>query len=222
MTVCDPWTTELELTACACPSELLDGDHVADVIAAASDWLHRMSGERFGVCTYTERPCRTCLCDAIPGSCLCGAGGTVIELNHGPIVGTPTVTIDGAAFSSFYVLPPNRLIRTDNQAWPSCQSLESGKGMTVTYDAGAAVPELGRLAASDLTIELLKSCHGQTCALPAGTTQVNRRGVTISLERDKAGASLPRVAMFLGAYPRASAGLTRVDRPRSLTTAGPT
>lgn len=218
MTICDPWTTEAELIVCGCPTELANGDNVDSAIDAASDWLNEKTGHRFGVCTWTERPCRPCGC-GIPGWCGCG-GESIIEFSHGPIVGTPTVTIDGAAFSAFAVLPPNRLVRTDDQGWPSCQSLTVGEGLVVTYDAGVAVPILARLAAADLTIEILKSCAGQPCSLPAGTTQLSRRGVTITRDPKVVGGSLPRVAMLLDVYGR-SAGLTRVDRPYGLTTAGP-
>jgi len=218
VTVCDPWTTETELTECGCPDELRDSAHVAAVIDAASDWLNRQTGGRFGVCTITERPCKPCGC-GIPGWCGCG-GESILELSYGPVVGVPTVTVDGAAFTGFYVLPPNRLVRTDDAAWPSCQSLTAGEGTVVTYDYGVPVPALGRLAASDLAIELLKSCHGQACSLPAGTTAVNRRGVSISLDKKDAGKTLPRVAMLLDAYPL-PASITRIDQARGLITSGP-
>lgn len=217
MSVCDPWTTELELTACGCPDSLLDSDHVSDHITAASEWLHEMTGERFGVCTTTERPCKPCGCQL---SCVC-TGESILELEYGPIVGTPTVTVDGAAVTSFYVLPPNRLVRTDDEGWPSCQSLTSGEGTVVTYDHGETVPMLARLAASDLTIHMLGQCEGGSCGLPAGTTSVNRRGVTIQRDPKNAGRSLTRVAMLLEAYPRYRAGISRVDRDRGVITVTP-
>ena len=219
MAVCDPWATEADLIECGCDDSLLDPDRVASAIDAASEWLDIETSHRFGVCTYTERPCRRCGC-SLPGFCGCD-GESILELTYGPIVGTPTVTIDGAAFSSFTVLTPNMLVRTDDEAWPSCQSLTSGRGTVVTYDAGVPVSDLARLAAADLAIEILKACAGRTCSLPAGTTTLNRRGVTVTLDPESAGRSLPRVAMLLGAYPRADVGLMRVDRPRGLITSGP-
>lgn len=220
MSLCDPWTTQAELVLCGCPDNLLNSEYVDDMIQAAGELLDRWTYERFGICTTTERPCAPCSCN--PTSCIC-SGWDVVELTYGPISGTPAVTIDGAAFTSFEVLAPNMLHRTDGQGWPSCNSLESGQGWSVTYNHGTAVPQIGRQAASALAVELLKTCPGGggECALPPGTVQLNQRGATVRIDPEQAGKALPQVGMFLQSWGRPPAGVTRLDASRNLITTYP-
>ncbi len=68
--------------------------------------------------------------------------------------------------------------------WPHCQALdlpdtEPGT-FSVSYLYGQEPPLVGIHAASQLGCELWKSCTGQDCALPTGTTRVTRQGITIS------------------------------------------
>jgi hypothetical protein len=199
------------------------------------------SGRRWsGICETSERPCGCdcCLLDPhyeaagdYPAATGCGCntslcsctGADVIELTYGPIVGTPVVTVSGAGFTAFQVIPPNRLIRTDSKAWPSCQTYVSGQGWVVTYKHGENPPELLKIATAQLASELLKSCANQTCTLPAGTVSVVKRGVTITLDPTQAGRSIPLIATALSAYPaRMSMPDVRVPgKPRGLVTAGP-
>lgn len=218
---CDAWTTETALTACGCPDSLLDSSNVTAAITAATAWLYEQTGRRFpGVCTTTERPCRDA-CSHSVGSCFCGSAD-VVELTYGPIVSIDSVTEAGVAVSSgnYTTLPPNYLIRTDGRSWPSCNSLVAADAFVVTYTHGVAVPALAQLAAADLAIEILKSCNGDTCSLPAGTVSVTRRGVSMQLDRESAGL-IPRVQMLLAAYPGERRGLSRLDRGQGLVTSGP-
>ena len=224
---CDVWVTSADVAACGVDPALYDAALVTDVLAAASAWTFRMSGQRWtGVCTSTERPCgcscrcdQVCRCDSL---CQCQTADTV-ALTYGPVVGTPTVTIDGAPFSMFAVIAPNMLARTDGHRWPSCQVYEQGpsEGWIVTYDHGVIPPVLAVMAAAEVASEMLRACAGDVCALPAGTVAVTRRGVSIDLDADKAAAALPRVAMLLGSYPpRRSPPVVR-DGSRGLITSGP-
>lgn len=86
--------------------------------------------------------------------------------------------------------------------WPGCQDLtlpETEDGTwAVTYTYGLDVPLAGVNAARELACEIYKSCSGQECALPKGTTRVIRQGVIIekpaftSWGFEKGGRSIPR------------------------------
>lgn len=69
------------------------------------------------------------------------------------------------------------------QLWPNCQRLdlddtEDGT-FSVTYRYGQDPPLIGVAAAAQLGCELYKACSGQDCALPTGTTRINRQGIVI-------------------------------------------
>lgn len=107
----------------------------------------------------------------------------------------------------------------DVQLWPRCQRLdledtEDGT-WSVTYRYGQDPPLVGVAAAAQLGCELYKACSGQACALPTGTTRVNRQGIVIERLAFAAWAfntratgtqapgwhtGLPLVDAFLGAY----------------------
>ncbi len=67
--------------------------------------------------------------------------------------------------------------------WPACQNLSLPDGQkgtwSVSYAYGSPPPLLGAQAAAQLGGELYKACNGGECALPVGTTQIQRQGVTI-------------------------------------------
>lgn len=249
MELCDNWITAADVDACGVDTSNYAAQLVTDSLAAASEWAFHASGRRWpGTCTTTERPCGCgcgCATFGTPwigpwsdydawthyyhglgspdfGLCHCTSQST-LSLTYGPVIGTPTVTIAGAGFAGFTVIPPNRLMRTDGDAWPTCQDYTSAStGMLVEYDHGASPPQLGVFAAADIAAEVLKACSNQACALPAGTVNVTRRNISINLEPDQAARALGRVAMFLSAYPTQT---TRPDvrRPgkRGLVTSGP-
>ena len=217
---CAEWITEAEIAAGGCPDALLESALVTDAITAATEWLYGKSHKRFtGVCESVVRPC-VGSCDHPVGSCFCESG-KVLVLPFGPISGTPTVTHRGTAITDFFVLPPNMLVRTDDVAWPLCNTIsDTSEALIVTYQHGTAPTQLAKFAAIDLAIELLKSFHGEKCSLPAGTTQVNRRGVTIQIEKESVGM-LPRVTMFLASVGGKSRTVRRADRPRGAVTTPP-
>jgi hypothetical protein len=105
--------------------------------------------------------------------------------------------------------------------WPACQAMglpdtEEGT-FSVTYRYGQDPPPLGIHAAAQLGCELYKACAGETCALPTGTTRINRQGITIErlaftswgfISRNQRGVApgwrtgLPLVDAFLNTYNR--------------------
>lgn len=151
-----------------------------------------------------------------------------IKLSGYPVREIVEVLIDGVVVSpDTYRLDERRwLSRVPDPAnpdvilrWPACQSMglpdtESGT-FSVRYRYGQDAPPLGIHAASQLGCELYKACAGQACALPTGTTRVNRQGITIEklafaswgyTSRNQRGVApgwhtgLPLVDAFLGAY----------------------
>lgn len=67
--------------------------------------------------------------------------------------------------------------------WPRCQHLDlddtQDGTFSVTYRYGQDPPLSGQAAAAQLGCELYKACSGQSCALPTGTTRINRQGIVI-------------------------------------------
>jgi hypothetical protein len=102
-----------------------------------------------------------------------------------PVAAITEVKVDGV------VLPPtayrvdnyNLLVRIDGEEWPRCNDMnlddtEVGT-WSVTADYGQDVPELGKLAAGQLAVEIAKRCiNASGCVLPSGTVpEVTRQGV---------------------------------------------
>jgi len=116
-----------------------------------------------------------------------------VKLAGYPVQTVTAVKIDGAAVDpATYRLDNHRwLTRVRDPAdpdtvlhWPSCQNLdlpdtEDGT-FSVSYTYGQNPPQIGIDAAAQLACELYKECAGEACALPKGTTQVSRQGVTIN------------------------------------------
>jgi hypothetical protein len=119
------------------------------------------------------------------------------------------VRVDGAILASTaYRVDNNRtLVRLDGQRWPDCQELAqpdtAPDTWSVTYRTGTPIPRGGRMAVTDLAVNLWRACHDDSkCKLPARVTQIVREGVTYSLIDDlsvfdRGRTGLPRVDMWL-------------------------
>lgn len=203
---------------------------------AASEYLYERSGRRFsGICRRTVRPCAqtrssgiwwdipayldvlwtgySCSCAAAgPASCACG-GYDDLDLPGEPIIGIQAVRIDGAVLpSSAYRLDSWRhLVRIDGELWPTCQDLGADplsepNTFQVTYWYGREAPELGRLAARELSAEIYLSLVGSPeCRLPRQVSSLSRQGVSMAFvsqpDYAEAGVTgLATVDAFLGAY----------------------
>ncbi len=148
------------------------------------------------------------------------------------------VKIDGVVLpaTAYRVDDNRRLVRTDGACWPDCQELarpDSAPGtFSITYRTGNAVPPGGRMAVTDLAVQLWKACRGgKGCTLPERVTQVVREGITYTLldqldvfERGRTG--LNRVDLWLSAVnPHATRAPMRAYSPdtiRSRRTTWPT
>jgi hypothetical protein len=131
--------------------------------------------------------------------------------------------VDGVVLpaSAYRVDNFNLLVRTDGNEWPRCNDLnledtEVGT-WSVTANYGQPVPELGKLAAGQLAVEIAKRCvNSSGCVLPSGTVQeVTRQGVKkVFFDSDKAFAQgmlgLYWADMFVKTYNPLNTGLANI------------
>ena len=197
--ICSPWATRNDLTCCSDQSgALLDRN-----LLAASEILYKLTGEQFGLCEGTFRPC----CNpngggmTMPfkvdgewvngGGCgcftdVCGCRPyAVVDLGR-HVTEIVSVEIDGDALDpSDYYLNDGRYLIKSSGSWPRCQnmSVEDGDGtwlINVVY--GRPVPESLKHAAAVLASEMVKACVGDaSCRLPARAQSVTKQGITIDL-----------------------------------------
>ena len=173
--------------------------------------LWRLTGERFGVCPTTVRPCPTFnpvsrYGPTWGGSMLwwngagwettgCGCSGRCITSGPGmvhlpgPVAAITKVTIGDVVLDpSAYRVEGNVLYRTGAAAWPS-QNLGRPMGdpntWSVEYTRGEAVPAGGALMAALLTKEFMAACSGNPCRLPKTVVSTTRQGVTHQFDPTK-------------------------------------
>lgn len=154
------------------------------------------------------------------GASGCGCGCLSQALLPGyPVVEITEVKIDGVVLDSDeYRLDEFRWLTRmadadgDPQYWPSCQRLDlpdTEEGTwSASYSFGMVPPTIGAKAASQLACEILGACGGGECALPQGTIQVTRAGITVLKEpflvwgrrNGNWATGLSLVDVFLSAY----------------------
>lgn len=180
----------------------------ADQIRGLSAWfLWRATGEQFGLCTRTYRPCRPVSSPGqgqLPsparvngdwynlncGSCRGGCGCEYVSRLDLPDVHSVVgVQVDGEDLDPAEVLVVyNRqhLVRTDGGVWPAYQDLGSVDGpgtWSVTVETGSPIPPGGAMVAGILACEMAKACIGDSsCRLPRRTQLVTRQGVTVGFQ----------------------------------------
>ena len=102
-----------------------------------------------------------------------------------PVASITEVKVDGVVLAptAYRVDNFNLLVRLDGEDWPRCNDLnledtEVGT-WSVTAAYGQEVPELGKLAAGQLALEIAKRCvNASGCLIPASSVQeVTRQGV---------------------------------------------
>jgi hypothetical protein len=210
VSTCTVYTTVADAASCCAGlAERTPADQQL-IVQAASDLLYEVTGRQFrGLCQTTAHACPECSCGFGPvfvtsfwgwiwppgvagGTCRCGPY-PVIDLGDDPVTSVDEVTYAGTAIDpSLYRVDRYRyLVRLDdpdgtNPGWPrpareTAQPGADGE-LLVTWTHGVPAPPLVVLAARDLACELAKSCGGDECALPPGTTTVSSQGVSINLE----------------------------------------
>lgn len=125
------------------------------------------------------------------GSAGCGCGCLSRALLPGyPVTSIEEVKIDGVVLDTDeYRLDEwrwlTRMANPDTNAaqfWPACQRLDlpdTEEGTwSCTYVHGVTPPEIGKRAAAQLAGVIYNACLSGDCALPVGTIQTTRTGVT--------------------------------------------
>jgi hypothetical protein len=158
----------------------------------AIEFLWMWTGQRFGLCPVTVRPCATVErpstfwgrgpyprpgygvwtnlggCDSCGDRCRCG---------------TPSrVRLD-------YWVDGSYLIRLDGEAWPRTQDLDlpptEPDTWEVAYLRGDPVPDGGQVAAAVLACEFAKALtSSRDCQLPQRIQNITRQGVTVTVMDD--------------------------------------
>lgn len=231
---CTSWISGDDLIACGA-EESSDGVDLDYWAVVASEIMFEMSGRQFsGLCGPTVvRPCRkACACgwqvlsrghivwSGDAWSCdeeACGCPGESLVTLWYPVRTIIQVKIDGDVVdpSEYRVVRSRQLMRldsaTEHRLWPTCQNVtladtEDGT-FSIVYTWGAYPPESGKLAATQLAMEMLKECNGEACALPKGTVRMTRQGVTIEkasfaswVREGGWKTGLPLVDAFLSAF----------------------
>lgn len=190
--------------------DALDYGLAEHVIEAATSFLWRWTGRRYGVCDVSVRPCpqhpqrstyrgRTGFpsrwwepvlvggrwynisCDE------CENPATTIRL-PGPVSEVVSVEIDGQPLESPAWRLDNRtlLVRQDGEEWPFRQRMDRPLGdqdtWQVEFRRGVEVPAGGQLAAATLACELAKAVQGdKSCALPQRVRSITREGISTTI-----------------------------------------
>jgi hypothetical protein len=180
-------------------------------VAAATHVLWSLTGQRFGECQVTLRPCRrSCYaaapwpggtswpqpllhgglwfnltCGGCAGDCSCSSLSEAVL--PAPVSSIVAVKVDGVTLpvTGAYRIDDNRKLVRLGASWPTCNDLTLADTQPGTWSVaalyGEPVPDLGQLAVGELACELMKSMRGVDCRLPQSVTQLARQGVTISM-----------------------------------------
>lgn len=209
MGACSVW--DIDLDCCDLPDNVEQAT-IDTWQAVATDILWYASGQRYGVCEVTVRPClrrcgggsgfpftpykgadgawRNIGCGCID-DCSCVALSEIVL--PGPVASIVSV-FDGAEeleeginFRLDTVGGQWRLVRVDGGAWPECSDMTAECGTAgafcVTYEQGIEVDALGTQAVTQLACQLIRACiPGCKCDLPKNVQSVVRRGVAITFD----------------------------------------
>ncbi len=148
----------------------------------------------------------------------CGPVSRVLLPGY-PVTSIVSVEIDGTTLDpaeyrldEYQFLTRLNDVNGQSQFWPSCQNVSRPLGDPQTWGVvcttGQAPPVLGQKAAAQLGCEIWNQVQGGQCALPQGTTQMTRLGVTTQMEPFRAwgqvdgkwATGLYMVDAFLAAY----------------------
>jgi len=178
----------------------------AFAVTVATGMLSRATLDTFGVCPITVRPCGyrcanattypaqlptgewvNIACDC-PSSLMCGCCEVCEIYLEGPINAITEVKVGGVVIppSAYRVDNSNLLVRIDGgDCWPICQDLATPdtepNTFSITYEMGVPVPAGGQRAVAALAAEILASCNGGACRLPARVQELVRQGERIQL-----------------------------------------
>lgn len=178
---------------------------VEDAIAAASQIMHDLSGRTIGQCHQTLRPlhqcmeCRSHCCGGADGIAVSGWDGEhvsdVLSVTIGPEVVDPATYWFSEEDQILWRVPPDRWPYKDTR-WQPCGT---GTAFCIEAMVGIAPDAWALRVAAALACELVKSCTGQKCRIPANATSINAQGVTVQLDPNAYLKFLPEVASWAAA-----------------------
>ena len=214
MTQVSPCDWPVTLCETCCTETLTEvGETVADLLKAmAATFLWKATGQRYGLCEVTYRPCASqcagtyalpepyridgqwlnLTCDRCVGSC--GCGGVISEIYLPGTYAVTGIVVDGVALdplTDVIVYDNSRVVRADGEVWPTCQDLASPSdpvsGVAGTWQIttlqGLPIPPGGDVVAGILACELAKACtNDSNCRLPRNVQNVTRNGVTVGFQ----------------------------------------
>lgn len=206
MTCTEGWVPDWSCSEC-------DPEQVGAYVDMAVAVLSASTGDRYGLCEVTVRPCRDSCCGSCGGHlggywsprCSCRRVSEIVL--DGPVHSITSVVIDGLVVdpATYRVDDWRWLVRLDGE-WPRCSdAVADGPGsFLVTYLQGVEPPAGAGLVIAELACELWKAaCGDTTCRLPKRMAQQTRQGITITYHdfRDD-GTGLPNVDMWISAVTR--------------------
>lgn len=178
-------------------------------IALAGRILWTLTGQVYGLCEATARPCFAPLqgttyrgeggfwpglLNGAPGAtgpCGCSADCTEVSYDRvalpGPVDSILSVHVDGELTApTLYRVDKRRwLHRIDGQRWPTHQDVhapdEAPGAFAVRYMRGLPIPAPGEELAGVLAVELARGMTGGACRLPNRATSASRQGVSVEL-----------------------------------------
>jgi len=204
---CEKWTSEEEL---CCDKTKYSSSQIADAIADASDFLDGASYRKYGICEYKiqpstdkcSKPCYDNLCDGYSLT-----PQTIGQAEIQSLIGIYAYDSDGIESSldkSDVWWEDSTIHFPKGYSFPVQQPGKIGGRNTwhITLTAGKPVPGLGRRAAKELALELLKEdCGDTSCKIPPELNRVIRQGAEFYISRNKdAWQNMPGVSKFLQSH----------------------
>lgn len=191
---------------------------IDSAIAEASDILRRLSGGVLGLCHQTLRPLHMCM--SCRSTCCGGADGIpLFGLSGEPVDDVLQVTIGEIVIDpDTYWYEDGMLWRVPPAKWPTkdpkWQPCGTGAAFCVEVLAGVAPGPWDLRVGAELACELVKSCIGVECRIPANATAINAQGVTITLDPATFANLIPEVSAWVQAInPRGSKSPAEVWSP---------
>jgi len=206
--MCSNWITTDELV---CDISGLDIAVTQNLLDTAVEWLNDATCNQFGgSCLYDLRV--TTNCNHGPQSCGNRCDWDRIDLTRflpSPVTSIAAVEVDGVSVTDAdYRLDDRRwFVPTRGGSlvpWPTQnmnETIDQPNTWKITAYAGQEPPRPMKLAAQELTCQLVRRWATGDCDLPDNTTSVSRDGVTISMQTRQDGKiGLPTVDAVIELY----------------------
>lgn len=207
---CTSWITVDELRNFCGNAGSLDTDTLQLIVDSATEILYYTSGQQFGICQTSFRPCLPigCSCaDAYGAPSGYSTGGTsqanpstcgcrVPQVDCGalfPVNRVLSVHFNGISqpVADFHIDNYRYIVRNDGGRFPYCNVMfdvataavnaEEEAPFEVAVEFGYLPPKLGKIAALGMACELAGAFSGASCALPDRVISYTRQGLTAQI-----------------------------------------